>query len=433
MHRSIYPDFMRWVSTKVASRRAYHSPLSTAFLGLCVIGSVFVVTAPYFVPAYSIADPFDAGFHILISVAMACCLVAMYLASHTPAYRTCLFVFFLCAAIYVLFFWRFFSSYSVIVTIGVLSIVLYELYPLNLAICLMFVTGLSIAFAASVPAELADVSQAYSVGLTTGFSGIILALMGSLLSKSRVELVRQQHTSERLASNVVKLTEANISSLSLAASMEQVSRARERRRLTGEIHDLVGYTLTTNITLMEAVKVMAATEPARIPEYVEALRLNTEEALSEIRRVLRNLRADEEESLDLLNLLLKLKKVFAFSTGVEVVYEYGNVDFADLEPYREVVYHFVQEAMINAFRHGKAAHVTIFFWMNGEMIDVTVEDDGVGASLFEEDIGIRSMRERARQVGGSIRIPKVQNGFKIVLSVTKNGKYQGIQDATSDR
>ena len=65
----------------------------------------------------------------------------------------------------------------------------------------------------------------------------------------------------------------------------------------------------------------------------------------------------------------------------------------------------------------QAASATVFFWQNGHHVDITVEDDGIGASTIEEDIGISGMRERAQRVNGAVTILPVKIGFKIKLTL----------------
>ena len=63
--------------------------------------------------------------------------------------------------------------------------------------------------------------------------------------------------------NVSTLTRANFLSQNYAKDVEAESRTMERQRLTRDIHDMIGYTLTNSIMMFEAVKVMVKNEPER--------------------------------------------------------------------------------------------------------------------------------------------------------------------------
>lgn len=377
------------------------------------------------------SDRFFLGFHTISIALLGLLVVTMYLTSQVQTYRVSLVLYLGFSILFLVVLGGNVPSFAILVTIGVLSVVLYEPYPTNVVFCLTLVICMSIGFSLSLGNLVDDRATVFVGAVTSVAVGSVLSVVGSLLGRTRNELAAQQQMNTRLAENVVKLTQANISSLSYAASIEDDSRTNERRRLAREIHDLVGYTVTTNITLMEAVKLMAHTEPGRIPEYVETIRRNSEEALGKIRLVLRDLHSQEDD-LDLLGLLTKMKSVYTFSTGVQVIYEYGNAGFAHFESYRDVIYHFVQEALINAFRHGKATSTTVFFWQSPDQIEITVEDDGVGANSLEEDLGIKGMRERAARFHGTVEIPAARIGFKIRLTLPLPVERSELENPRTD-
>jgi signal transduction histidine kinase len=403
------------------SEERCHSGLSTILLCSGLFGFVLILIAPYLVPTYAVNGAISQGVRIFLVLLMAALTVAMYLTIQVKRYRIYLCAFVFASVLHTLIYAGHLFAFGLLLIIAIANIILYEPYPTNLVFCLMTVPALVGSFAVALLHATRDPWAVVFASTAVAAVGAGLSYFGAVVGKLRNELTDRQAAAERLARNITKLAQANVSSLGFAASAEEESRAEERRRLAREIHDLVGYTLTTNITLMEAVKLMAASEPERIPEYVETIRRNSENALKEIRTVLRELHS-REERLELLALLVKLRKVYSYSTGVNVQYEFGNVDFTPVEPYWDPLYHFVREGLINAFQHGRATSVTVFFWRSETgMLEVTVEDNGIGASSFEEDIGIRGMRERAARIGGSVSIPRVSSGFKIRLAVPTNG------------
>lgn len=62
------------------------------------------------------------------------------------------------------------------------------------------------------------------------------------------------------------------------------------------------------------------------------------------------------------------------------------------------LYYIAQEAVLNAFNHGTASHVSISLKPDGVQFNLTVRDDGIGfdpASIKSGGMGIRIMRYRA--------------------------------------
>ncbi len=98
------------------------------------------------------------------------------------------------------------------------------------------------------------------------------------------------------------------------------------------------------------------------------------------------------------------------SSGLQVT---TDVDAGDLAtPQQIAVYHVAAEALLNAHRHARAGRVAIVVQApadGGAVLDVT--DDGRG--LPDErraGIGLTTMRERARELGGEVSVETAAGG-----------------------
>jgi len=87
------------------------------------------------------------------------------------------------------------------------------------------------------------------------------------------------------------------------------------------------------------------------------------------------------------------------------------------------VLRIVHEALHNALRHARAAHVVVRFGSDA----VEVIDDGVGfdparTELRSRHLGLTSMEERAREVGGRLEIRSAPHrGTTVRLQLCDNG------------
>jgi two-component system NarL family sensor kinase len=65
--------------------------------------------------------------------------------------------------------------------------------------------------------------------------------------------------------------------------------------------------------------------------------------------------------------------------------------------------HIVDEAVANAVRHARASQLSVSLIHHDDMLVVTIEDDGSGFQMgrIVPGIGLQSMRERARELGGT--------------------------------
>jgi len=84
------------------------------------------------------------------------------------------------------------------------------------------------------------------------------------------------------------------------------------------------------------------------------------------------------------------------------------------------LYQIAQEALNNTLRHAQAASVTVQIHWSGEQVTLEIVDDGDGFDLAADNhgMGLPNMRERARQVGGALKIASAPAaGTRVRVSV----------------
>ena len=162
---------------------------------------------------------------------------------------------------------------------------------------------------------------------------------------------------------------------------------------------------------LELFSVLREADPDRAAERLTLARESTRAALDQTRALSAELkRLQEEELEDGLGAALRaLGKTV--SDGVAVEVSVKGDDLAVPEPIATQAYLAMREAVRNAIRHSGCSRlgVELDVW-DGELLGV-VEDDGAG---FDPEavgrvspswgVGLRSMRERAEMLGGSLRV-----------------------------
>ena len=295
----------------------------------------------------------------------------------------------------------------------ILEICIYESFYLNLILCAAIIT-VSV-FIKSV--FHLDFLTAMSRQINYIFSSLVFTATSGTLLYFREKCLNQVSRIDNLESAVAKLSTANLEYQHYATEAGSASMIEERKRITREIHDVIGYTLTNNIMMMEAAIDMMKHHPERVSNLIETARENAENGLEEIRDALHLLRAHEPPARPGVEVIARLAKVFEIATGIQVRLELGNIPMTLGEEIDGVLGHFVQEALTNSYRHGKATRVKVICWKAERIVYVSIWDNGQGSDNVIEGIGLKGMRERIENVSGLLKINDTNDGFRVSVEI----------------
>ncbi len=186
----------------------------------------------------------------------------------------------------------------------------------------------------------------------------------------------------------------------------------ERRLVARDLHDSVGQIITALALGIQSVEAAGPLPPAAVAA-LGLLRRATDALARAVRELALNLRP---VALDDLGLHAALGQLIAdwSAQRPECAIEFQAAGLTDARLPQEVettVFRIVQEALTNAFRHARAAHVRVELeWQDGQAT-ARVHDDGQG---FDPDaapdpvrgrrLGLAGMRERVAQAGGCLEI-----------------------------
>jgi signal transduction histidine kinase len=189
----------------------------------------------------------------------------------------------------------------------------------------------------------------------------------------------------------------------------ELSVLEERNRLALELHDVVSQKLFSLILTVEAAQTVLERDPEKAGVQLARVKELAREALDELRSLILGLRPPELERDGLAGALRKeiamLERVHGVPIELEVA---GELDGA-LER-RELVMRITHEALYNALRHASPSRVTVSLADDGAgAMTVSVTDDGTGfeperPELRARHLGLTSMEERARELGGELSI-----------------------------
>ncbi len=257
--------------------------------------------------------------------------------------------------------------------------------------------------AQSDPATLGAVVGAF-------FAGMIYLLA----QYYREALVERSRRIVNLEQAFQQLTDSNLGLQLYASNAETESAGRERTRITRELHDSVGYALTNIAMMMRAARVLMDRDREKLAQMIDETHVTANEALREARRILYRLRSVDDETYQGMWAISRLVKAYRLATDVDVEVHYGNLEWSLGRRIDRAFYRLVQEGLTNAYRHGGATRVRITMWMGNDEVVLQIWDNGCGAQVVNEGIGLAGMRERMREIGGSVHAGNTPDGFEVI-------------------
>jgi signal transduction histidine kinase len=218
------------------------------------------------------------------------------------------------------------------------------------------------------------------------------------------------HTAHSEAHARQALAEVHAELKVTAGLLDINSRTSERLRIAREVHDLLGHHLTA-LSLNLEVASHQATGPAL--ESIEKSKAITKLLLSDVRDVVSRMR--EDEPVDLAAALQSLREVI--TTPLLHLDLQGDLAVTDATV-AQVALRAVQEIVTNAVRHSGARNLRLRLANGGGRLAIEANDDGAGTDAVHFGNGLRGIRERVEQVGGSLEVSSLRGrGFTVRVSL----------------
>lgn len=205
----------------------------------------------------------------------------------------------------------------------------------------------------------------------------------------------------------------------LRSSRERLvtTREEERRHLRRELHDGVGPTLAGTLMKVEAARSRLATHPQEADRLLVDLASDTRRTIDEVRRLTYDLRPPALDELGLVGALREHAARFedAGDGSLSISIEAPLPSTALPAAVEVAAYRIAVEALTNVARHSGARTSVVRLAVDEHELVVEVEDDGGGMQAAgTPGVGLRSMRERAEELGGSLSVATAPRGGAVV-------------------
>jgi signal transduction histidine kinase len=202
--------------------------------------------------------------------------------------------------------------------------------------------------------------------------------------------------------------------------LERKAKLQERTRISREIHDSVGHTLTSALTgLQTAAHAIGKNRYSLALEMIDRTRENILSGLDDVRTSVHLLRENipvDQFIPDLIRLIDETIK----QTNVEIACEIDTT-MPELSPRIELtIYRALQEGLTNGIRHGFSTYFQFSLTHDAEHIRFMLSDNGTPPFQIVHGFGLNAMKERVEDVGGELSISISNKDFAsgITLEIT---------------
>jgi signal transduction histidine kinase len=202
----------------------------------------------------------------------------------------------------------------------------------------------------------------------------------------------------------------------------ELSIVEERNRLARELHDAVSQKLFGLVLGAESAATLLDRDAGAAAEQIAQLGELAQDALAELRGLIFELRPASLDEEGLAATLRKQVDMLERVHGRAIELRITGAAKAAPESAGEVL-RIAQQALDNALRHADAERIELRLQGRDGRLTVTVADDGVGfdpaaPGLRSRRLGLTSMEERARALGGTlVVVSRPGEGTTVTLEV----------------
>lgn len=187
------------------------------------------------------------------------------------------------------------------------------------------------------------------------------------------------------------------------------AQEEERKRLSREIHDGPAQMMANVLLRSDLIeRTYREKGPELAFQEIKSLKEMVRDALTEVRRIIYDLRPMALDDLGLIPTLRKyLETTQEYNKGIKLSFESKGNEVRLPGNYETAIFRLVQEAITNAVRHGKASEIEVKVEWLKTHVNMIVKDNGTGfdqSIVKNQSFGLLGMKERIELVNGEFFI-----------------------------
>jgi signal transduction histidine kinase len=255
----------------------------------------------------------------------------------------------------------------------------------------------------------------FAAAATLGLLTLPIALMGRpLVPRTTVDLLVLP-VPIALALAVIRDRLFQVDLIARSRGRIVAAREEERRRLRRDLHDGLGPTLAAVGLKLDLARERAGPDPDGLGSLLDEIRTDVRGVISDVRRLARELRPPTLDTLGLVGALEQQATALGGGAAPSIVVVVDGALPLLPAAIEVVAYRIATEAMANVVRHAEATSCIVRLAIDRDLLVVEIADDGIGVdATAPAGVGLRSIDERAAEVGGEVDLIARPGGGTIV-------------------
>jgi two-component system sensor histidine kinase DesK len=201
--------------------------------------------------------------------------------------------------------------------------------------------------------------------------------------------------------------------------VEEMAKTAERERISRDLHDLLGHTLSVIILKSELAGKLIHKNLKLAEQEINEVEDISRKALSEVRDVVKGFRKGGLEA--------ELKSIKLALKAADIKYSINVAEIRVSSQIENVLSYILRESVTNIIRHSKATQCEFSIHHSDSHVELRIGDNGIGTLPNKTGSGIEGMRTRIKLLGGKMKI-KSANGTTIELRIPiKNNTCPEVQ------
>ena len=212
---------------------------------------------------------------------------------------------------------------------------------------------------------------------------------------------------------------------------EENARLEERERISRDIHNAVGHTLSAATVTLDAAQMLIDTDTQKANQKIDQANDRIHEAIGSVRSVVRTLDAEDDCVFiyDYINSLKELLNNFTLDTELKVHHNLDMIkDQGKLKINRAAfISSAISELLTNGVKHGGATVFVVLMSLDGTHVGIEVKDNGNGwgdisyeekRKKLNDGFGLKKIENYIKQNGGTFEVDGSE-GFCVKISLPR--------------